>query len=63
MYRPKGSCCGTVPMSCQINLDLGPEGAWRERWLAANLISPLITASFACSPGDGWASSRGAAWP
>jgi len=48
--------------SLQINLDLGGEGRWRERWLASNLISPLITASFACSPGEGGVSTRAKAW-
>jgi glutamate--cysteine ligase len=48
--------------SLQINLDLGPEGVWQERWLAANLISPLITATFACSPAPDAASARSRAW-
>ena len=48
--------------SLQINLDLGGAGRWRERWLAANLISPLITATFACSPGEGGVSTRARAW-
>ncbi|PWB78591.1 MAG: hypothetical protein C3F15_01405 [Holophagae bacterium] len=65
-YYDRRGTAGRIMMrhtaSLQINLDLGPEGVWQERWLAANLISPLITASFACSPGDGWASSRGRAW-
>jgi glutamate--cysteine ligase len=48
--------------SLQINLDFGGPSRWRERWLAANLISPLITASFGCSPGDGGISTRSRAW-
>ena len=48
--------------SLQVNLDLGPEGVWQERWLLANLLSPLITASFACSPDSGWACLRARAW-
>jgi glutamate--cysteine ligase len=48
--------------SVQINLDLGPEDVWQERWLAANLISPLITASFACSPDTEAVSARAMAW-
>jgi len=64
-YRQRGHW-GEVMMrhtaSLQINLDLGSEAVWRERWLAANLISPLITASFACSPGDGAVSTRARAW-
>jgi glutamate--cysteine ligase len=48
--------------SLQINLDLGPEGVWQERWLVANLASPLMTASFAASPGLGAVCSRARAW-
>jgi glutamate--cysteine ligase len=48
--------------STQINLDLGPDGVWQERWLLANLVSPLITASFACSPAEGLVSARARAW-
>jgi glutamate--cysteine ligase len=65
-YYDRRGTAGRIMMrhtaSVQVNLDLGPDGVWQERWLAANLISPLITASFACSPGDGWASSRARAW-
>jgi glutamate--cysteine ligase len=64
-YRLRGHW-GAVMMrntaSLQINLDLGPEGVWQERWLLANLISPFLTATFACSPGDGAVSSRARAW-
>ena len=48
--------------SLQVNLDLGPEGVWQERWLVANLISPLIIATFACSPGEDGVSTRARAW-
>lgn len=48
--------------SLQLNLDLGPEGVWQERWLLANLLSPLITATFSSSPGDGVACLRARAW-
>jgi len=48
--------------SLQLNLDLGPEGVWQERWLAANLISPLMTATFACSPTDKGVCTRAMAW-
>jgi glutamate--cysteine ligase len=64
-YRQRGHWGGVMmrhTASLQINLDLGPEGIWQERWLAANLISPLLTASFACSPGQGWVSTRARAW-
>jgi glutamate--cysteine ligase len=48
--------------SLQVNLDLGADGVWQERWLAANLISPLITASFACSPSATAVCQRARAW-
>lgn len=64
-YRQRGHW-GAVMMrhtaSLQINLDLGPEGVWQERWLAANLVSPMLTAIFACSPGPGAVSSRARTW-
>jgi glutamate--cysteine ligase len=59
---PAGRIMMRHTASLQINLDLGPEGVWQERWLAANLISPLVTASFACSPGEGRVSERAHAW-
>jgi len=64
-YRQRGHW-GSIMMrhtaSLQINLDLGPEGVWQERWLLANLASPLMTATFACSPGEGAVCSRARAW-
>jgi len=64
-YRQRGHW-GAVMMrhtaSLQINLDLGPEGVWQERWLLANLMSPLLTATFASSPGLGAVCSRARAW-
>jgi len=48
--------------STQVNLDLGPAGVDRERWLLANLASPLVTATFASSPAEGAASARAQAW-
>lgn len=64
-YRLRGRWGGVMmrhTASLQINLDLGPEGVWQERWLAANLISPILTASFACSPGSGVICARARAW-
>jgi len=65
-YYERRGAWGRVMMrhtaSLQINLDLGPEGVWQERWLVANFISPLITASFACSPGPDAVSARAKAW-
>ncbi len=64
-YRQRGHW-GAVMMrhtaSLQINLDLGAEGVWQERWLAANLLSPLLTATFACSPAPDAVSARARAW-
>ncbi len=64
-YRQRGHW-GAVMMrqtaSLQINLDLGPEGVWQERWLLSNLMSPLMTATFASSPGAGAVCSRARAW-
>ncbi len=64
-YRQRGQW-GAVMMrhtaSLQINLDLGPEGVWQERWLVSNLSSPLMTATFASSPGPGAVCSRARAW-
>lgn len=48
--------------SFQVNLDLGQAQVAQERWVLANLLSPIATASFACSPEDGWKSRRAAAW-
>jgi glutamate--cysteine ligase len=64
-YRQRGHW-GAIMMrhtaSLQINLDLGPEGVWQDRWRIANLASPLLTATFACSPGLGAVCSRARAW-
>ena len=48
--------------STQINLDLGDERSSRERWMLANLASPLLTASFAASPTQDGVSARTRAW-
>jgi glutamate--cysteine ligase len=48
--------------SLQINLDLGPEEVWKERWLVANLASPFMTASFASSPSADAVCTRARAW-
>lgn len=65
-YYDRRGTWGRVMMrhtaSLQINLDLGSEAVWQHRWLAANLLSPLITATFACSPGRGGVSTRARAW-
>jgi glutamate--cysteine ligase len=52
----RGTC------ALQVNLDLGEPAQRAERWLVANLVSPLACATFACSPGPGACSSRAVAW-
>lgn len=48
--------------SFQVNVDLGEREVASERWMLANLVSPIATASFACSPEGGWKSRRARAW-
>jgi len=64
-YRQRGHW-GAVMMrhtaSLQINLDLGPDDVWKERWLLSNLASPLMTATFASSPSEGAVCTRARAW-
>jgi len=59
---PWGAVMMRHTTSLQLNLDLGPDGVWQERWLLANLVSPLVTATFASSPAEGLASLRARAW-
>jgi glutamate--cysteine ligase len=59
---PWGAVMMRNTASLQLNLDHGPDGVRQERWLLANLISPLMTATFACSPGQGHAALRARAW-
>jgi glutamate--cysteine ligase len=73
-YEQRGSNGRTMmrhTTSLQINLDFGPGEVGAERWALANMISPLITASFAtspcetvegCSEGVSAASVRARAW-
>jgi glutamate--cysteine ligase len=60
-YASRGRC-GTTMMrnvcAVQVNLDLGHDRDWRERWLATNLISPMVCAAFANSPGTDSVSRR-----
>ncbi len=57
---------GTVMMvhtsGFQINLDLGEGDVRYERWLLANLMAPLVTACFACSPKDDSVCRRAMIW-
>ena len=48
--------------SLQLNLEAGTGSTRQERWVVANLISPIITAMFASSPDDGNRSLRARAW-
>ncbi len=65
-YFDRRSPAGAVMMRCtastQINLDLGPEGVRTERCALAHRISPLLTATFSSSPGDGVLCRRARAW-
>jgi glutamate--cysteine ligase len=65
-YYEKRGPWGRIMMrhtaSLQINLDLGPEGVWQERWRIANLIAPLVTATFATSPSQRAVCERARAW-
>ena len=61
---PHGRTMMRHTSSIQINLDLGR--APEERWLVANLASPVLTAAFSTSPGvpgqRGAACARAVAW-
>jgi glutamate--cysteine ligase len=59
---PWGAVMMRNTASLQLNLDHGPDGVRQERWLLANLVSPLITATFACSPSQGYATLRARSW-
>lgn len=59
---PEGALMMRHSASLQVNLDLGPEGVAQERYLLANLASPLACASFAASPLEGMASRRALVW-
>lgn len=65
-YLSSRSSVGPVMMrhtcSLQINLDLGPESQRADRWVLANLVSPLLTATFAASPAPGLVCSRADVW-
>lgn len=50
--------CNTA--SIQVNVGCGADPS--ATWLRANALAPVLAATFACSPADGWASSRLRAW-
>jgi glutamate--cysteine ligase len=59
---PHGALMMRRSCALQVNVDLGDAGQRAERWLVANLVSPLACATFACSPGPGAVSVRALAW-
>lgn len=59
---PSGAVMMRNTCALQVNIDAGSGDVRAERWLAANLISPLLTAIFACSPLAGMKSRRAAVW-
>ncbi len=59
---PSGATMMRNTCALQVNLDAGAGRVRAERWLAANLISPLLTAVFACSPAEGTKSRRATVW-
>lgn len=50
--------CNTASIQVNVGCGADPSATWR----AANALAPILAATFACSPHDGWASSRLRAW-
>jgi glutamate--cysteine ligase len=48
--------------SVQVNVDLGPPGTARRRWLLANLAAPVLTAAFSTSPTPQAVNGRALGW-
>jgi glutamate--cysteine ligase len=59
---PHGHVMMCHTCSLQVNLDFGPPTVAAERWLVANLVTPLVTATFACSPVPGAICGRALTW-
>lgn len=59
---PDGRVIMRHTCSIQVNLDLGSSESRAERWLLANLLVPLVTATFANSPAAGHVGARARAW-
>ena len=59
---PAGAVMMRNTCSLQVNLEVGTGPIRDERWLAANMISPLLTAMFSTSPANGVASKRARIW-
>lgn len=60
--EPDGPVMMRHTCALQVNLDLGPERVAAERWVVANLVSPLLVGTFACSPTEDAASGRSQVW-
>ncbi len=59
---PQGRIIMRHTCSVQVNLDLGLESERTERWTLANLLAPLLTATFASSPAGDDVCARARAW-
>lgn len=60
---PAGQVMMRNTCSLQVSLDSGAGGTRQERWLVANLMSPVLGAMFSTSPGShGTACSRARVW-
>lgn len=55
---PSGAEMMRNSCSLQVNLDSGQSSERIERWVAANLVAPLMAAVFSTSPGSGGVTSR-----
>lgn len=61
-HATSGHMLMATSASLQVNLDLGPAGLARRRWLAANLLAPVWTAAFTTSPTTTAANARARGW-
>lgn len=59
---PHGALMMRHTCALQVNVDPGPPSVRAQRWLVANLVAPLLTATFATSPGGGVVSRRARTW-
>ena len=50
--------CNTASIQVNVGCGADPSATWRR----ANELAPVLAATFACSPGDGWASRRLRTW-
>lgn len=65
-FQARGGSQGHLLMcascSVQVNVDLGPPATAQQRWLLANLVSPVFVAAFAASPRPGAVNGRARGW-